>query len=159
MARSLPLALVGAAALAGQAAAVMNAGGLPYKVGNAGPAYSTEFSKESPLYFDSYAEVQTRYSQVWWTRSANIPLPPDIVERFAGKVMAITGYEVDQVMNPHVVNGTCLTELCKKSDLSVSATPRPPPSLLPARDRTAPHHVALTRARAFLSWQAHLQRI
>ena len=116
--REMRLLLV-SAALAGSAHAVMNAGGVPYKVGNAGPEYSTEFADESPEYFDSYAMVQTKYSQVFWTRSANIPLPPEIVERFAGKVMVITGYEVDQVMNPYVVNGTCLTELCKKSDLSV----------------------------------------
>jgi hypothetical protein len=103
--------LAAVVALLSPAAAVMNAGGVPYKVGNAGPEYSTEFADESPEYFDSYSEVQTRYSQVFWTRSPNIPLPADIVERFAGKVMVITGYEVDQVMNPHVVNGTCLTTL------------------------------------------------
>jgi hypothetical protein len=60
--------------------------------------YSTEFADESSEYFDAYAEVQTRYSQVYWTRSPDIPLPPDLVKRFEGKVMAITGYEVDQVM-------------------------------------------------------------
>jgi hypothetical protein len=45
---------------------VMNAGGVPYKVGNAGPEYSTEFAEESPDYFDSYSMVQTQYSQVFW---------------------------------------------------------------------------------------------
>ena len=60
--------------------------------------YSTEFADESGEYFDMYAEVQTRYSQVYWTRSPDIALPKDIIERFEGKVMAITGYEVDQVM-------------------------------------------------------------
>jgi hypothetical protein len=52
--------------LAGSARAVMNAGGVPYKVGNAGPEYSTEFAEESPDYFDSYSMVQTQYSQVFW---------------------------------------------------------------------------------------------
>lgn len=61
------------------------------------PQYSTEFEKESPQYFDVYAEVQTRYSQVYWTNSGPLPLPDEIISRFAGKVMAITGYEVDQV--------------------------------------------------------------
>ena len=37
------------------------------------------------------------YSQVYWTRNNPVDLPPEIVERFRGKVMAITGYEVDQV--------------------------------------------------------------
>ena len=31
------------------------------------------------------------YSQVYWTRNDPIALPPEIVERFRGKVMAITG--------------------------------------------------------------------
>lgn len=53
--------------------------------------HNAEFADESPEYFDSYAEVKTQYSQVYWTRSPNIPLPPDIVKRFEGKVMAITG--------------------------------------------------------------------
>ena len=34
---------------------------------------------------------------MYWTRNAPIELPPDLVARFKGKVMAITGYEVDQV--------------------------------------------------------------
>jgi hypothetical protein len=49
-------------------------------------------------YFDVYGIVQTRYSQVYWTRNPPVDLPADLIERFAGKVMAITGYEVDQVM-------------------------------------------------------------
>ncbi|CAE7423852.1 unnamed protein product [Symbiodinium natans] len=48
-------------------------------------------------HFDVYGEVRTRYSQVYWTRNAPINLPKDLVDRFDGKVMAITGYEVDQV--------------------------------------------------------------
>ena len=48
-------------------------------------------------HFDVYGKVQTSYSQVYWTRNTPINLPPELVERFDGKVMAITGYEVDQV--------------------------------------------------------------
>ena len=48
-------------------------------------------------HFDVYGEVQTSYSQVYWTRNNPINLPPELVKRFKGKVMAITGYEVDQV--------------------------------------------------------------
>ena len=42
-------------------------------------------------HFDVYGEVRTMYSQVYWTRNDPIALPPEIVERFRGKVMAITG--------------------------------------------------------------------
>ena len=34
--------------------------------------------------------------EVFWTDQGNQPLPPEIVQRFKGKVMAITGYEMDQ---------------------------------------------------------------
>ena len=59
--------------------------------------YSTEFESNVATgggavdHFDVYGEVRTMYSQVYWTRNAPIALPPDIVERFRGKVMAITG--------------------------------------------------------------------
>ena len=63
-------------------------------------------------YFDVWApEIATHYGEVFWTSQMNHPLPPDIVARFKGKVIAITGYEQDQVMvqptgqpgvNPHL---------------------------------------------------------
>ena len=37
-------------------------------------------------------------AQNFWTDQGNIPIPAHIIERFKGKVMAITGYEQDQVM-------------------------------------------------------------
>lgn len=95
---------------ASDASGVMNKGGIPYKISNPPGStanwrgtpgkYSTEFTKNvrgSVEYFDVYGEVQTQYSQVYWTRNDPVPLPPALVERFKGKVMAITGYEVDQV--------------------------------------------------------------
>lgn len=42
--------------------------------------------------------ISTTYGQVYWTGMDAVPLPDDIVKQFAGKVMAITGYESDQVM-------------------------------------------------------------
>lgn len=42
--------------------------------------------------------VRSQYSQVFWTMMDAVPLPDDIVKRFDGKVMAITGYEADQVI-------------------------------------------------------------
>jgi hypothetical protein len=80
----------------------MNAGGIPYGISNPDPAnpqgYKANFENVSMEYFDVYAIVETRYSQVYWTRDAPVPLPADLIKRFDGKVMAITGYEVDQIM-------------------------------------------------------------
>jgi hypothetical protein len=80
---------------------VMNDGGIPYTISNPDPAnpsgYKANFENLTMEYFDVYGKVETRYSQVYWTRNAPVPLPKDIIDRFAGKVMAITGYEVDQV--------------------------------------------------------------
>ena len=79
----------------------MNTGGVPYNISNAdSSAYPLDFvrSVEGRVeFFDVYGEVQTRYSQVYWTRNAPIDLPLALVERFKGKVMSIVGYEVDQV--------------------------------------------------------------
>ena len=50
-------------------------------------------------YFDVYTpEISTRYSQVWWTMMQSVPLPDELIQRFDGKVMAVTGMETDQVM-------------------------------------------------------------
>ena len=100
---------------------VMNAGGIPYEISNppgSNPSwrgqpgsYSTNFNENvdgEVEHFDVYGEVRTKYSQVYWTRNAPIPLPQALVARFDGKVMAITGYEVDQVTHsaPHNSSGT-----------------------------------------------------
>ena len=64
--------------------------------------YSTDFESNvagAVDHFDVYGEVQTLYSQVYWTRNLPVNLPPEIVQRFNGSVMAITGYEVDQVIH------------------------------------------------------------
>ena len=107
--------------------AVMNAGGVPYAISNpaADGEYSLDFEenvKGRVEHFDVYGEVQTGYSQVYWTRNAPISLPPALVERFNGKVMAITGYEVDQVVSPHAppappagtpLSGTGIIQTCE----------------------------------------------
>ncbi len=47
--------------------------------------------------FDVYhGPITSTYSQVWWTADTN-DIPPEIVERFDGKVMAMVGVEMDQV--------------------------------------------------------------
>ena len=59
---------------------------------------SADYDKGNVEYFDVYSPlVQTRYSQVYWTMMPSVPLPPALVKRFEGKVMAITGWEGDQV--------------------------------------------------------------
>jgi len=64
--------------------------------------FNDDYTSKGHEYFDVWApEIATHYGEVFWTSQGNQPLPPKIVERFAGKVMAITGYEQDQVMvNP-----------------------------------------------------------
>ena len=50
-------------------------------------------------YFDVYSPlVKTRYSQVYWTMMPSVPLPDEVVQRFAGKTMVVTGWESDQVI-------------------------------------------------------------
>ena len=41
--------------------------------------------------------ITSLYSQVWWTDLPSVALPKELVARFAGKALAIVGYEVDQV--------------------------------------------------------------
>ena len=107
---SLKLLVVGSICLTLALAENMNKGGVPYDLSNRPGSthnwkgtpgtYSTNFEANvegKVEHFDVYGEVQTLYSQVYWTRNNPINLPPEIVDRFKGKVMAITGYEVDQV--------------------------------------------------------------
>ena len=101
----------------------MNKGGVPYGISNPPGStpnwhgtpgqYSTDFQTNvngKVDHFDVYGEVKTMYSQVYWTRNAPINLPPEIVTRFKGKVMAITGYEVDQVIHTGPKIGTTTTD-------------------------------------------------
>ena len=66
---------------------------------------------------------------MYWTRNNPIDLPEEIVKRFENKVMAITGYEVDQVVHTGPQNGTSTTNTslggfscypsCEEGDVSV----------------------------------------
>lgn len=116
-------------------AKVMNAGGVPYRISNpdsaAAAPYSTDFEANiaGPVeHFDMYGEVRTIYSQTYWTRNAPIPLPEELVKRFAnGGVMAITGYEIDQVTHDNApppppgdkLGGFSCYPSCDASDRSV----------------------------------------
>ena len=93
-------------------APIMNQGGVPYQISNPDPSsgiYSTNFNGNvhGPVeHFDVYGEVRTKYSQVYWTRNLPIELPPALVARFSGKVMVITGYEIDQVTHAAAENSS-----------------------------------------------------
>ncbi|CAJ1925741.1 unnamed protein product [Cylindrotheca closterium] len=67
-----------------------------YKIANS-ETFATDYHNHE--YFEFYSKpIETVYSQVHWISHGNMPLPQEIVDRFAnGKLMAITGYEVDQV--------------------------------------------------------------
>lgn len=61
--------------------------------------YNTDFATKGMEYFDIWGpEIATLYGQVFWADQLMQPLPPDIVKRFTGKTIAVTGYEHDQVM-------------------------------------------------------------
>eukprot|EP01045_Picozoa_sp_COSAG04_P002723 COSAG04_NODE_103_length_26181_cov_19.804616_12_plen_217_part_00 len=49
-------------------------------------------------YIEVYSQnISTRYSEVHWTMHPPVALPAEFVERYKGKVVAITGYEPDSV--------------------------------------------------------------
>ena len=49
-------------------------------------------------YFDLYTgNITTRYADVFWRMMPHVPLPPAFVSEYAGKTVALTGYEVDAV--------------------------------------------------------------
>ena len=57
-------------------------------------------------HFDVYSPpMTTRYSQVWWSPLAPSPFPADIVAKYAGKAVAIIGWEIDQVRKGVGPNG------------------------------------------------------
>ena len=62
--------------------------------------FSTKFLEinNSSEYFDVYSHpITSRYGDVYWTMMQPVLLPNNIVKRFNNKVIAIVGYEVDQV--------------------------------------------------------------
>jgi len=70
-------------------------------------SFNTNFSSYPALgrpdntvrYVEAYSdEIETIYSQVWWTMGDVFPFPSEMVKEFDDKVMAIVGYEFDQMM-------------------------------------------------------------
>jgi len=71
----------------------MNSG--QYKISNS-DTHTTNYHNHE--YFEVYSPlIKTRYSEVFWRMQEAVPLSDEIRERFANKIMAVTGYEVDQV--------------------------------------------------------------
>mmetsp|Transcript_15290 Transcript_15290/g.35833 ORF Transcript_15290/g.35833 Transcript_15290/m.35833 type:complete len:894 (+) Transcript_15290:100-2781(+) len=61
--------------------------------------FNDDYAAKGHEYFDIWSkELATRYGEAYWRDQGSMPLPDHIVKRFAGKVIAITGYEHDQVM-------------------------------------------------------------
>jgi len=62
-------------------------------------AFNDDFAAKGHEHFDVWSpEIATTYGENFWTDMGLQPLPDHIVKRFAGKTMAITGYEQDQVL-------------------------------------------------------------
>jgi len=62
--------------------------------------FNTDYaSYENVEYFDVYSPpITTKYGEVYWTMMDEVALEKEIVDRFDGKVMAIVGFEADQVV-------------------------------------------------------------
>jgi len=79
-------------------------------------AFNDDYAAKGHEYFDVWGpEIATHYAEVFWTDQGNNPLPDQIVKRFAGKTIAITGYEMDQVM----VSPLGMPGVLPKDDVSV----------------------------------------
>ena len=64
------------------------------------------------LRFPSSPEISQLYSQVFWKGLDPVDLPPEIVERYRGKGMAIVGFEMDQVRRvPSKANASVLEDV------------------------------------------------
>ena len=62
-------------------------------------SWNDDFSTKGYKHFEVWGpEIATHYGENFWTDQGTNPLPDDIVKKFDGKVIAIQGYEQDQVM-------------------------------------------------------------
>mmetsp|Transcript_58745 Transcript_58745/g.128742 ORF Transcript_58745/g.128742 Transcript_58745/m.128742 type:complete len:880 (+) Transcript_58745:49-2688(+) len=78
--------------------------------------FNDDYASKGHEYFDVWSpEIATHYGEVFWTSMGTLPLPEDIVQRFDGKAIAVTGYEMDQVM----VEPTGQPGLSPEKDVSV----------------------------------------
>lgn len=82
-----------------------NLNGDVYKISNPNPYSKTQFPtvyskiNSTMEYFDVYSDpITSRYGDVYWTMMNPVKLPQNIINRFNNKVIAITGYEMNQVI-------------------------------------------------------------
>lgn len=69
-----------------------------YLIANPRPGVSPVTPFHRGNFFDVYSHnITTRYGEVFWMRQPRLPLPPPFVAEFAGRVVVLTGYEVDTV--------------------------------------------------------------
>ena len=74
----------------------MNA--VPYQIANpaAGHAAHRFGFRNSSAYFEVYSPwIESRYSEVVWRSLDAVPLPADVVAKYDGRTMAVTGFEVN----------------------------------------------------------------
>jgi len=68
---------------------------IEYKIANAMPGSESRGFYEKEFFEVRSPIIRSRYSEVVWRQLDPVPLPSEIVKRFNGSVMAITGFEVD----------------------------------------------------------------
>ena len=62
-------------------------------------AFNDDYASKGMEYVDLYSpEIATHYGEAYWTTMPTVTFPQELMDRFKGKVMAITGYEHDHVM-------------------------------------------------------------
>ena len=81
----------------------------PYHIANAPPGKGTVVTYRGKYFELLGPEASTEYSRVLW-HSQPVALPGEIIKRFRGKVMAVTGYEVDIVRTE--ADGTTTSAPC-----------------------------------------------
>jgi len=73
-----------------------------YLLSNSNPngKWDSDYSKFGEVeYMDVYSpEISTKYGEVFWTMMDPVPLDKDVIDKFSGKIMAVVGYETDQVI-------------------------------------------------------------
>ena len=92
-----------------------------YLIANPRPGVSPVTPFHRGNFFDVYSHnITTRYGEVFWMRQPRLPLPPPFVAEFAGRVVVLTGYEVDTVRT------MALSSRCRS--LTRTTTTTAPPS-------------------------------
>lgn len=128
-----------------------------YKIANPSRdenSYSTDYD-DATEFFDVYSPpIKTRYSEVFWKVLNLLDLPEEIVERFSdNKVMAVIGYEPDQVQVNEVTgeekpvpitwayNHHYVAVLWNYKKARVSASKMPPPGAMHPLTSHRDHYV------------------